>query len=408
MISIALKVNRYIKSLNLKYLNFTQIDSLSKVLSVNTTIEELSIAYEQRSVELTDNESSISMTSHASTTLSTSSKHLLFENQSVKEYKMSGYIEGLANALHTGLSSNTSVTKLIYENIDMDRDALSPLTYIFSVNHSINEVQILRGCNTIAAVILFKGLKHSKSVQKLNMIDCTFNSAGFGAMEDLLIFNNSLLHIDIKNLSNLSFHCETPERQVRNFLYILNGLEKNVSVLTFKISDPISVLNTPTGNACFSCNEIAEGIYSLITQNTSLKSLTIENFRLRREVITAFSRGLSENNSLEVLSLKGNLMDWEDLAELCDGLESSRLQVLDLSNNRIHKHTDIASMEGSLASLNCEVHIKNVFECLKRSSISRIVVNDWFLESDAYSESLQVHIADLKQVMLYKVNTIQT
>lgn len=394
-----MKTNKYIKSLHLKYLNFTQIDSLCNSLSVNTTLEELAIIYESRNVDLSDNESSISITSHASTTLSQSTRRLLQDNSSIKEYRLGGYIEGLALALHVGLNTNQSVNKIIYENIDMDRDALSPLTYLFSSNSTINEIQILRGCNTIAAVVLFRALKQSKSVQKVSMVDCTFNTAGFGAFEDMLSVNTSILHIDIKNLLNLSFHCETPDRQIRNFVHILNGLEKNSSILSFKIADPISVLNTPTETACFSSYEVADAIYALITKNTTLKSLTIENFRLRRDVISAFSRGLSENTTLEVLSLKGNLMDWEDLAELCEGLESSRLQILDISHNRIHKHSEIASKEGPLALLNAENHTKNVFECLKRSSIGRVVVNDWFLESDAYNESLQVYISDLKQGM---------
>lgn len=118
-----LKFNTSIKELTFRLLGISDCCELSKALNLNISVTSLFIQCDTRVTS--DNPDSSLFSSANSTNHSFAEySHLLSQNYSVTTYTLGGYLN-ICPYLVLGLKGNKTVTKLILENIEIDRESVN-------------------------------------------------------------------------------------------------------------------------------------------------------------------------------------------------------------------------------------------------------------------------------------------
>jgi hypothetical protein len=155
---------------------------ISKAVESNSSITCLELYLPSRDPDFfAEEDDNISLVSLAPSTAYSHSENVkvLGKNSSVTDYRVYGYLNTYGNMLFGGLAGNSSVRRLNLENIDMDRDSLPGLVKSFNLNHSIQQLNILRGLNTISGMTIFHSLRLNNSITELYVTEGTFNEGGY-------------------------------------------------------------------------------------------------------------------------------------------------------------------------------------------------------------------------------------
>ncbi|CAG9311691.1 unnamed protein product [Blepharisma stoltei] len=394
-----IEANMYIKELSFKYYDVAQLNRLEKALTINKALKTLNICFDPRPTTPEEAENSNEGTSYAPSTAQSAISHnyLLYQNESITTYSLSGYLESYTSALIVGLSKNNCINKLILDSLDLDREAGQYWNQMFMTNTSISEIEIKRGFNTITAMIIFQTLRRNKGVKVLKLHECSFLEAGYAIFKNLLQENSTLQSIEIKEM----LHIRTdPVTQTKNLVHVIEGLASNSSIKEACIAIHKSALNLDPEVTQYKGEELRQSLYRLFSQNSSINILKIENIRLGKEEYKAIAEGLAENRTISILSLSGNLIEWKDLEMILISIRNNEnLASLDISSNKIYPWNDLCNQRGVEFANESLNYMGNVFSLLASSKLKNIKVIAWFWESRKYPEIIADVLFSAKQVI---------
>ena len=301
---------------------------------------------------------------------------------------MGGYLD-LCPFLVLGLIRNKTLKKMILDNIDLDRENMNVWNEMMRQNTTLNELDIKRGLNTTAAMILFNSLKKNKGIEVFKLNECTFGEVGFMILRDLLTENTSIKKLEIKDLIKLRPNSQDENGNWRNLLHIINGLINNNYIKDVCISAHMQ-------NALWEADRlVAKGLRELAANNKALISLRIEGLKLTGAEICEIVQGLEENTSLETCALCGNLIEWPDLCQILYlSRNLSTLKLLDLQDNKIFTFSDLETLRGHQAAQNALNSMKESLVLL-RSVKFQAKVTSWLLEPMYYPAEIQQIVKSL-------------
>lgn len=256
-------------------------------------------------------------------------------------------------------------------------------------NTTLKELDVKRGLNTTAAMILFSSLKKNKGIEVLKLNECTFGEVGFMILQDLLRENIGIKKLELRDLIKLRYNAQDENGNWKNLLYIVGGLIDNNFITDVCISAHMQ-------NALWEGDKlVAKGLRDLAVNNKSLISLRIEGFKLTGAEICGIVQGLEENSSLEICALCGNLIEWPDLCQIFSLSQNlSTLKLLDLQDNKIFTFSDLEKLRGYQAAQNALNFMKESLVLL-RSVKFQVKVTSWLLEPMYYPAEIQQIVKSL-------------
>lgn len=378
-----------------KLLTIDECSELSLCLRENSTIKSLCIQGESRGADsISDNASNASSIASTNNSFQIYS-NLLSENTAINTYTLAGYLE-ICPFLILGLRSNRGVNKMIFENVEIDREFTNVINEVFKVNTSIKELEIRHGFHTSTAMTVFTGLRQNKSISSLKIQECTFSEGGFMTLKDFLIAHIGLKKLEIKDMLQMRHNFQDTSIPVGNFLHLIKGLTDNNFIKEAAFSVYISSVTALT----FISPEIGNSLKNLLSMNHTLVTLKIEGFRLGGDEILTMLSGLKENASLKDLVLTGNLIEWKDLNLILDLiLVSSTLKFLDLSDNKLSSYNDLIRLRGQNYANECLGYMKQVFFYMSKMTKCDVKISSWFWETIHYPKGLYPFINQAKAVI---------
>ena len=324
---------------------------LANIISQNTTVECLSISFEESTSdaaaahlakELYHNSSLIKLkllSSCISDTGAISLAEALCHNTTLQELDLTdNYIsdKGVASLADTLLHNNT------LENINLSQNKVSEIgaasiakalhqnTTLQRLNLSYNNI-----CNS-GAISLAEALCHNTTLQELDLTDNYISDKGVASLADTLLHNNTLENI---NLSQNKVS-EIGAASIAKVLHQNTTLQR---------------LNLSFNNIC---NSGAISFAEALRHNTTLQQPSLCASQISTSGATSIAQVLHHNTTLQRLNLSSNHIGYEGVASLAEALHhNSTLQDLNLSNNDIHDNStlnrlDLFHNSGTFSQLN--------------------------------------------------------
>jgi len=158
-------------------------------------------------------------------------------------------------------------------------------------------------------------------------------------------------------------------------------------------------LHAPLDELAFTdrSEELCSSLENSISKNHSLVELNFINLRFAGRIIDCIGKGLRINKTLKTLSIEGNLIDWHDLANLCESLTFNKtLESLDISLNKIVRIRDVAATKG-LYMPEILKDVKSTFKNMKKViNRNNMKINDWIFDHMEYPDSVSEYIKDVR------------
>jgi hypothetical protein len=370
-----LRSNSSIKELTLRVVENYDFSELSLALNQNTSVKSLLLQCQSGPVE--DIEDTDSM---ASTLISLKSySPVLSENNTITSYTLSGYIY---DSLVTGIGKNQTLSKLALENIGLDRRSASIWKDAFRQNSSIKDLEIKRGFNSNAAIIIFNSLRYNKSIKFLKLQECTFHEAGYMTLKELLRYNKTIAKIEIKDMLHMGVNTNERDIAIRNFVHVVQGLEENKSIVEASLC---VYRNSNSSNSLFTGFDLQSPLSSFLINNQTLTFLKIEGFGLTGKDVCSICASLKENQSLETLILTKNLIEWNDLSCIIDDLSHTKsLKKLELAENKLFDYQNLEKLKNPAQVNECLSYMKNIFEKIVYIRLTELSINEWFWDIRYY------------------------
>ena len=242
---------------------------------------------------------------------------------------------------------------------------------------------------------LFIALKYSRHIVCMRMQECTFYEGGFMTLKDLIRVNQGIRKIEIRDMIQMGMNTHDSDLAVRNFIHVISALADNnfITEAIFSIYHNSACLFPPI----FIGQALQCTFNDLIRNNSTLKYLKIEGFRIGGSEISSIFSALRYNKSLETLILTENLVEWKDLKSIINSLSQSALvKHVDLTGNQIHPYSEIKNLKGvSYANENLPL-IQDVFKEIHKITLSKLQIATWFWEIRKYPDELHQIINDAK------------
>lgn len=379
-----LKENKSVKILGFRFLNEYQLPKLGECLSHNPSIYHLQIVLENRVFTLDNMEEGINSTKIPSSPQINIPVSFLSQCKHVITFTLGGYQER-PNFI-SGIIQNSSIKSLVLENIDIEKALRHDWNVAFKENFCLEEVKTIRGLNTLSALILFQSLRKNTHVSSLILEESVFFDHGFIGLDTLLKATISIRHLSLKNLLHLNINKFSQTSPINNLCKVLEGLSENRSITDVYIgnhpasSNDIERLDENNG-------ALSRAFHKLFVMNKTLRNLSIEYFRIGSESFDGISEGLSVNQTIEKLAVKGNLIQWNDLARfLHEVRENQCLEYIDFMGNALVKNLDFVD----------KATFEEVFTRLAQSNLKKFVIDNWFWDLSVYPQELFEVISEVK------------
>ncbi|OMJ77721.1 hypothetical protein SteCoe_22625 [Stentor coeruleus] len=377
--------NKNVKIMGFRYLNDAQLIRISECLAHNPNLYHIQIVLENRIYSLENIEDGINSIKMPGTPQVGLPISFMSQAKSVTTYTLGGYQE--RSTFIAGIIRNRSIKTLILENIDIEKHLRHDWNVSFKENSTVDEIRTVRGLNTISAMILFQSLRKNSHISTLQLEESVFFDHAFWAFETLLKATVSLKKIVLKNLLHLNITRMSQASPIKNLCKILTGLAGNNSVVEVYVS------NHPASSADIikledKENALSAAFCEFLKKNTVVKVLSLEHLRIGGESFPGICEGFCSNGTLNVFSLKGNLMDWGDLANFLMATRSSMsLTSVDFNGNRLFKDIDNVPLE----------LFDRVFITLSESNLRNFGIDGIFWGLKAYPSLLFPTISQCKQ-----------
>lgn len=395
--------NNTIKELTFRLLRPSDCSELSNCLKVNRSVKHLCIQCESRVPEeniFASEESDTPSTNHSVQGYS----YVLSQNTSVTSYTLNGYLD-ICPHLILGLISNRTLTKLVLENVEVNRQSLHVWNEVLRNNSYITELEIKRGFNSVTAMTIFTALRSNRHIQNLKIRECTFYEGGFMALKDLLTANQGIKTIEIRDLIQMAINTHDQELALNNFLHMVGALTDNCFIenASFFIYHN-SASKLPS---IFLGEKVQNALEELVRINRTLKCLRIEGFRIGGSEICSIFSALRYNEGLKALVLTGNSIEWKDLAMIIRYLaEASYAGEVDISENQIHSYSDLKSLKGITHANESMNYMKEVFAEIPKIKVTKLTIVQWFWEERNYPDCMNQLIATAKSACFIYFNSI--
>jgi len=297
--------DRYCRIISLDFsyniLDSTAKHTIAKALSINTTIETLSIKniklVESRGhqiIEALRNNKTITSLDIGCNNLDANKWEGNLDNldedidEEYDKYGVYSIIEDYAIAIANMIKENTTIVKLNLERnclgefgIDVIADALCVNTTITNLNLSRNNLEEY-GTQKIT-----DALYTNTTITNLNLSDNWLGENGALVIAEALYVNTTLTSLDLSHnyLRRNSFSSEM------GIIAIANALCKNESITELNLEHNKIGLN--------GARELSKALYV----NTTLKILNLENNKIREEAAREIGKALGANTTLKVNKL---------------------------------------------------------------------------------------------------------